>query len=580
MTSPAELRPTGVDDLTSVQRDPLLLELRDDLPTFVPQLPPTTFVQVTRALRDEGRLDLVLPHATPEQLTALLDLDGWIRDRVAVDRARRWLLAIAETYAAADKPRGSLCDVMREMDPEMWTMALLPGTVVQMLDPEDADERDRVLAAIEQLYPYETPDGVFVVAVPDDELGHAAIRVIDRVYADDLESGRRLVLSIMGGLASQIEEDLLRWRSGRLADLGFVEWEEAMKLFRPLDPRAAREAAPVAPVVSSESDAPLMPFTPRAGLLRRVLATLDAGEQGVRAREFALLVNELMSAQREEPGDVRAQERAFHQAEATVNLGLEVLLVGLQLPAEEVDSYLADRIGALGLRGVFRVGYGPLATARKAALALHREGRVSVTKIGSLLDRPWGPALEALARWLPQLPLAGGKSGESTGLRPIASLRDVAHATELLAQAGALAALAFDPRGYAIDPEWVRRVDEPERLTLGDLIRTAALRLRLPGGGGPFAPVDAADLAWAAEHLLTNGRLAPALTLDLRERCLAIGAAQHAEALAANILVRLEVELATLERDKDGNIDMARVGGVITPQRVSVWLRTGLTAVT
>lgn len=572
MTSPDALASPDPDDLRLVQDDPLSLDQRDDLPTFVPTLPPTTFVQVVRALREESRLDLVLPHATPEQLTALLDLDGWQRDRVALDRARAWLLAIAETYVGADLPRGALTRTIEGMDPEMWTMALLPGTSVYLLDPDDTEQRDEALAAVDALFSYETPDGNFIVAVPDNPLGHAVIQVLERVYMDDLQTGRELALSLRGALPGPLEEELLRWRQGRLADLGFVEWEEAMKLFRPLDLKSAREAtAPTRAAAGAPTLAPTLSL--RADLLRRALAAVGGGEQGVRAREFALLVNELMSAQRFEPGDRKLQERAFHQAEATVNLGLELLASGLAADAA-LDLYLADRVAALGLRGLFRVGYGPLATLRKATLALHREGRVSLTRIGSLLDRPWGPALEALSPWYPELPV----EATSGAVRPIAGLRDVARATELVAQSAALADLAFHPQGYAIDPAWVGRVDEPERLTLGDLVRTAALRIHLSGGAGGFAPLDADDLERAREHLLQDGRLAPAIVTDLRARCLAIGAAQHAEAFAQVLLGRLEVELAGLELGPDGAPDLTRVAGVLTVQRVSVWLKTGLVA--
>lgn len=577
MNSPDELAHAGRDDLQSAQDDPLSLDQRDDLATFVPRIPPVAFVRIARGLREEDRLDLVLPHALPEQLTALLDLDGWSRERLHVERARGWLLAIVEAYAEADKPRGELLRTIEEMDPEMWTMALLPGTSVYELDPDDYEQREQAIAAVATLHMVETPDGAFLVAVPDNDLGRSAVQVLERVYADDLQAGRRLALSLRGAMGGQIEEDLLRWRSGRLADLGFVEWEEAMKLLRPLDLKMAREAAPAAPTVVSvgEGDAALAAFpSAQAGVLRRVLAGLTPRERGVRAREFTLLVNELMSAQRFEPGDAKAQERAFFQAEATVGLGLDVLASGLGLPAAELDAYLAVRIAALGLRGVFRVGYGPLVTLRKAALSLHREGRVSLTRIGSLLDRPWGTAIEALSRWMPELPI----EATSAGTRPIGSLRDVARATELLAQAGALASLAF--QAYGVDPQWVSRVDEPERLTLGDLVRTAALRAHLPQEPGPFAPLGADDLAWAQEHLLPGGRIAPALVTDLRARCLAIGAPQHAEAFAQALLGRLEVELAGLERDPEGKVDLGRVGGVVTVQRVAVWLKTGLSAET
>jgi hypothetical protein len=557
-------------ELQALQTDPLALEQRDDLPSFVPALPMTSFVAAARGLLAEGRLELVIPHASAEQLTALFDLDAWRRDRVDVDRARVWLQAIVDAYAAADKPRGALAELITAMDPELWTMALLPGTSVFHLDPEDDEQRDQAVRAVEELFTYETPDGFFVVAVPDTEVGHRAVNIIDRLYADDLELARSLLNSLRGALPAMIEEDLLRWRSGRLADLGFVAWEEAMRLLRPLDVGTARAAeAGSSPARASAAPAPTQAL--RGGLLRRALAALPPAVQGERAREFTLLVNELMAAQRFEPGDGKLQERAFHQAEATVGLGLELLAAGLTDPAE-VDRALAGRVAAIGLRGAFRVGYGPLDKLRKAALALHREGRVSLAKIGSLLDRPWGPALEALARWYPELPL----EGTSGGVRPLAGLRDVARATELVAQAAALAALTF--QGYGVDPAWVTRVDEPERLTLGDLVRTAAVHAQLPGATGPAAPLTAADLAWAAEHLLQGGRLVPALAHDLRARCLAVGAPQHADAFAQALLTRLEVELAALERGDDGLPDLTRAGALLTVQRVGVWLRTGLSA--
>lgn len=579
VNAPDELGRLAPEDLRTLTRDPLALEQRDDLPSFVPALPATSFVAAARGLQSEDRLELLLPHASPEQLTALFDLEAWRRDRVDIDRARVWLTAIVDAYAQT-KERGQLGELMLDMDPELWTFALLPGTSVFHLDPDDDEQRSQARDAVEALYTYETPDGFFLVAVPDTEPGHRAIHILDRIYADDLELGRDMVNSMRGAIASQIEEDLLRWRAGRLADLGFVPWEEAMKLLRPLDLKAAREATASTPPTSTPttSTAPITPPSPtlpaetaKSGLLRSALAALSPAQQGERAREFTLLVNELMAAQRFEPGDAKLQERSFHQAESTIGLGLELLAAGIAEPAEQI-SFLAGRIAAIGLRGVFRVGYGPLDKLRRAALALHREGHVSLKTVGSLLDRPWGPALEALARWYPELPI----EATSTGTRPLAGLRDLARATELIAQAGALAALAF--AAYAIDPTWVTRADEPERLSLGDLIRTAIVHLQLPNHRGSFSPLTADDVAWARDNLLVDNRLIPALAGDLRARCLAAGAPQHADVFIAAILGRLEVELGTLELDSNGLPDLTRVGSLLTIQRVSVWLKTGLQA--
>jgi hypothetical protein len=217
-----------------------------------------------------------------------------------------------------------------------------------------------------------------------------------------------------------IEEDLLRWRAGRLADLGFVAWEEAMKLLRPLDLKAARDAE----TANDVRHRALHAGTPRlAGRARRPAAPRPRGASPRAAGRARPRVHPPRQRADGRPA-LRArrrklQERAFHQAEATVGLGLELLAGGLAEPTE-VDALLAGRITAIGLRGVFRVGYGPLDKLRRAALALHREGRVSLTRTGSLLDRPWGPALEPPSpAWYPELPL----ESTSTGVRPLAGLQ-------------------------------------------------------------------------------------------------------------------------------------------------------------
>jgi hypothetical protein len=481
-----------------------------------------------------------------------------------------WLLAIAELYSSAGKPRGALVDLIYAMDPELWTLALAAGTEVMDLDPNDDGARDEAHERLAHLLTWDSPDGFFVVGVPDDETGRMALATVDHVYADDLAEGRKLLLSIQSALEGQIEEDLLRWRSGRLADLGFVQWDDAMKLFRPYDHRAAAaEPARDFAYLRREHEA-LMPVAwVSAGLLRRVMDRLDDAEHGVRSREFLLLVAEVMAAQRFPPGDERRQERAIDQTQSTVSLGLELLLTHASGP-EDPEAFLAARVRAIGLRDVFRVGYGALDRLRKAVAALQRTARISLTAPGSLLDRPWGPAIAALGRWYPEVPI----SATSRGTRPLRTFGDVREATRLVAEAGALARLAFDGEGYAIDPIWITRVDEPERLRLGDLVRTAMVHAQLPGAPGPMAPLTPRDLAWAADHLLEGRGIASTVRRDLSARCDALGIGEHTEALAANLLTRMRVELAQLERDSEGTPDLTRAGGFLTIQQLGMWLKT------
>lgn len=554
--------------------DPLSLDTRDDAPELVVALPVQSFVTVARKLRNEGRLELVLPHATAEQITGLLDLDAWHRDRLAIPRARAWLDRIVDAYAEADVERGRLAELIHDTDPEMWILANAAATAVAELDePDDDEQRQQVLEDMAALRTWETPDGHYIVGVPDNELGHQALRVLMAVYDDSIVEGRKLVSAIKWAVHAEVEEDLLRWRKGRLADLGFPEWDEAMRLFAPLardaiTGRSDDGSTASAHVPEQSSNLPPAQIGQSQDILRAVMRRLDDEEYDLRLREFLLLANELMAAQRFEPGDEVLQERAVGQAQATLNLACELLLAGEQ--HDDPEAYIAARIASVGLRKLFRFGYGPLAKLRKAALALHKGGQVSVNTIGSLLDRPWGPSLATLSAWYPELAVDGKAKS-----RPLRNLRDLARATALIGEAGALAQLTFDAGGFAIDPVWIGRVDEPERLSLGDLVRTALICERMPGTGEMMRPLGPDDLRWAHDALLDDdGQLDIRLEQSLRSKLVDIGAEARADAIVEVLLPRLGVELAGIEFDEDGAPDVTKVGGVLTIQQLGVWLKT------
>ena len=70
------------------------------------------------------------------------------------------------------------------------------------------------------------------------------------------------------------------------------------------------------------------------------MAELDDAAHGERSREFLLVANEQLTAQRLEPGDEAHQERAILQANATIGLALEPLVATAQ--PDDVDQYLAE----------------------------------------------------------------------------------------------------------------------------------------------------------------------------------------------------------------------------------------------
>jgi hypothetical protein len=578
------VRPLGLapEQVQLVVDDPLTLDTRDDAEELVRALPVQSFVAVARKLRDEERLDLVLPYASPEQITGLFDLDAWTRERLAIPRARAWLDRIVDAYEQAEVERGRLTELLHDTDPELWILATAAATAIAEFDePDDDERRQQVMEDMAALHTWESPDGFSIVGVPDNEFGRMTLRVLSAIYEDNMVEGRKLISAIKWSVHNEVEEELLRWRKGRLADLGFPEWDEAMKLFTPL----ARDAVTGRSTPDDQATPAHVPVDlPPAQLgrlgtdiLRRVMQRLDDDEYDLRLREFLLLANELMAAQRFEPGDEALQERAVGQAQATLNLACELLLTGE--PQADPENYIAERIAKTGLRKLFRFGYGPLAKLRKAALALHRDGRVSLASVGSLLDRPWGPALASLSQWYPELPYLPehGKAG----VRPIPSLRELARATALIGEAGALAQVTFAAEGFAVDPVWLSRVDEPEHLHLGDLVRTALICEQLPGTNTQhdgLRPLGPTELGWAANNLLEAGtkQLVERIEQSLRAKLAAISAEDRADALVEVLLPRLNVELAGVEWRDDGSVDPTRIHGLLTVQQVGMWIKTSL----
>ncbi len=80
-----------------------------------------------------------------------------------------------------------------------------------------------------------------------DGTEYLAVRgILDDLYAEDAFMATRLLSAIQWEMPSELEETAHRWRTGRLADLGYPSLEEALSWFaRP--PREARRSPPGPP---------------------------------------------------------------------------------------------------------------------------------------------------------------------------------------------------------------------------------------------------------------------------------------------------------------------------------------------
>ena len=67
-----------------------------------------------------------------------------------------------------------------------------------------------------------------------------------------------MLVGTRGELDTELEEQAYRWRSGRMADLGFADYYEALEVYREIDPATVRlgeQPAPRVRPLSDEADA-------------------------------------------------------------------------------------------------------------------------------------------------------------------------------------------------------------------------------------------------------------------------------------------------------------------------------------
>src|SRR4051812_43266418 len=110
---------------------------------------------------------------------------------------------------------------------------------------------------------------------------------------------------------SDLEEWSYRWRSGRMADLGFAEHYDALEVYRWLDPTSVRLDERSADQVVDNVEhanlpAPLADGLNRGFLGRALAAISDADALDRVQAGLVTLVNQVMAADNVEPSDLKA----------------------------------------------------------------------------------------------------------------------------------------------------------------------------------------------------------------------------------------------------------------------------------
>uniref|UniRef100_A0A831UGT6 Uncharacterized protein n=1 Tax=Geobacter metallireducens TaxID=28232 RepID=A0A831UGT6_GEOME len=337
--------------------------------------------------------------ASPEQRTFILDMELWDKWNFAADKSFEWLGHLLEAGEAA------VVEQLPHLDLELLLLMLkkeisVGGGVGELL-PDD-----------ERTFDWDHSfDNLYFITFKNDKHARTVGSFLDIVF----RARNDLYLGIMEGIKAEeeieLEELAFRFRSGRLADLGFPELEEAQAIYSRINP--ATFTLEGGKELFAAAIPPHLPALPGAAgsLLNRLLAR--PGSDAIR-QELTYLVNSALVADGAALHDREAMQVVLERVHGYLNIALEFL-------ARNDEEGAAAILAGERLKRLFQLGFSIVMDLGKQA-----RGHVSD-------DYATGKALRALHATPPRYYRALDPDG-ADGFREFRDLADVERAREFLAR--------------------------------------------------------------------------------------------------------------------------------------------------
>lgn len=326
---------------TPVTRRAEILDLVPFPEQVVPEMPDAELCFTLKAI---GLADAswLLEYATTTQVVACLDLDAWNQlepDLAAIDA---WVDALAETSSR------SFTRSMLALDPELMVIYLRHRIFVEQ-KPDEKEGWDPQPGT-------QTVDGQFYFgALAEDDDIASVVSLLRELFQHDYWTYFRMLQAVMWEIPTENEEWAIRWRTGRLQDLGFPPWDEALDIYRFLAVEDRAAISPDArPLEVTEWHLPTwVPTLPAEGdsrhLIFRTISSLADTERRSAFYAFTAIVNKVAVADGMKLGDAEFAPRAIEKAADLISVGLEHIATAQRIEAVDVLQRVA-------MERLFRVG--------------------------------------------------------------------------------------------------------------------------------------------------------------------------------------------------------------------------------
>jgi hypothetical protein len=335
------------------------LFLSDHPEQIVQQLPELEVFLTVKEAGEKDCLDLI-SMTTPEQFQYMLDLDFWKKDQLDPEKVLQWMEILLE---AGEK---KVSQFIQSTDIEFIALLLKKFLEVTAMDGERLEGMDRI--------PLFTLDQYYFIHFRGKRTREVFEPFLQMLYRVDKKIYQRLMDSLIAEFESELEETGYRLRNSRLADYGFPDFEEALEIYRFVNPDSFTGGEGFSQVLNrddagKEESLFYLTFQDEGPFFSSILSKInDAYEQDRFKQEIAALCNKAIVAEAIDLSNIAAMERVVKKVYHYLNLGLQYLSKGDERKAFEI-------LRSLPIQKLFQYGVS-------TTLLLRR-------KAESILQGPW-----------------------------------------------------------------------------------------------------------------------------------------------------------------------------------------------
>jgi len=224
--STAVLSALAAKELLKLSGSALLNRILDEESpeVFFRRLSEEDFFWIVKRIGEADCLPL-LRLASKDQWEYLLDLETWEKDRLNADRVLSWLSRLSD----ADPARFAAW--LFSQGDALFSLLINRKTEVVIRDGEEEADLSGG---------YFTLDGRFYIRPIREEDREAVEGLLRTLASKDYHAYQALLYGLAALIPAEVEEELYRFRNGRLAEHGFLPYEEAVAVYAPLDPTVLR----------------------------------------------------------------------------------------------------------------------------------------------------------------------------------------------------------------------------------------------------------------------------------------------------------------------------------------------------